>query len=93
MITMGIYETLAKELANFDLGVFDKAEQERRIGICQSCTNYSGDKKHTCSACECNINWKVMFAANSCPVGNWVSGNDDPSPVVTDPQHKTVTTT
>jgi hypothetical protein len=72
---MSIYDTLKEELKNYDLGIFSKEEQERRISICQSCTNYSGDEDHQCSICKCNINWKVMLMQNSCPAGKWTPNN------------------
>lgn len=68
---MSIYETLKQELINFDLGVFSKEEQERRIAICQGCEEYSGDFEHKCNVCKCNINWRVMLMQNSCPKGKW----------------------
>ena len=60
-----------EELRNTNLGVFDKAQQERRIAICQACENYSGDEDHKCNVCKCNININVLFTANSCPTGKW----------------------
>lgn len=68
---MSIYETLKQELAAFDIGVFNKEEQERRIAICQGCEEYSGDIEHKCNVCKCNINWRVMLMKNSCPKGKW----------------------
>lgn len=69
---MSIYDTIKQELANFDLGVFSKEEQERRIAICRSCEEYSGDEEHKCNTCNCPINWRVMLTINSCPKGKWV---------------------
>ena len=74
---MRVYETLMEELQAYDLGVFSKPEQERRIAICQSCPNYSGDETHNCSVCKCNINWKVLFTLNSCPTGKWTAPKQD----------------
>lgn len=68
---MSLYDTLMDELKAFNLGAFSKPEQERRIGLCQSCDQYSGDAKHTCAICKCNINWKVLFMENACPKGKW----------------------
>jgi hypothetical protein len=74
---MSLYDTLMAELADFNLGVFSKAEQERRIAICQSCENYTGDETHRCGVCKCNINWNVLFTPNSCPLGKWVAPRQD----------------
>lgn len=72
---MTLYDTLKEELKSYDLGVFSKEEQERRISICQSCDKYSGDEEHKCSICNCNINWKVMLMQNSCSEGKWLPLN------------------
>ena len=69
---MSLYDTLKEELSNFELGIFSKEEQERRIAICQGCENFSGEETHQCSVCKCNINWKVMMMRNSCPAGKWI---------------------
>jgi len=74
---MSLYDTLVAELTGFNLGVFDKAEQERRISICQSCDKYTGDETHKCTICKCNINWRVLFTPNSCPEGKWVAPKVD----------------
>ena len=68
---MSIYEILVEELKTFELGVFSKEEQERRIAICQSCEEYTGDEEHKCNKCQCNIKWKVMLMCNGCPKGKW----------------------
>ena len=73
---MSLYDTLMQELTAYDIGAFSKAEQERRISICQGCDQYSGDEAHTCATCKCNINWKVLFMANSCPKGKWNRGSE-----------------
>lgn len=69
---MSLYDTLKEELSNYNLGFFNKEEQDRRISICESCPNFSGEETHTCSVCNCNINWKVMLMQNSCPEGKWI---------------------
>lgn len=69
---MSLYEIIKQELSTFDLGIFNKEEQERRISICQSCENYTGDEEHKCNICKCPINWSVMLMQNSCPTGKWI---------------------
>ena len=67
---MGLYDTLMKELENYDLGVFNKAEQERRIGVCQSCERFDAETSK-CGVCKCSIAVRVLFTVNSCPDGKW----------------------
>ena len=73
---MSLYDTLLGELSEFDIGLFNKEEQERRIAICQACPEYSGDETHKCNICKCNINWTVMLMPNSCPTGKWRGKQD-----------------
>lgn len=74
---MSLYTILKEELAAYSIGIFDKAEQDRRIAICESCPNFSGEETHECSICKCNINWKVLMMQNSCPEGKWVGSSID----------------
>lgn len=67
---MTLYDIIKLEMSHYDLGIFSKEEQERRISICQSCENFQ-EAEHKCNICNCPINWAVMFTRNSCPAGKW----------------------
>jgi len=66
-----LYRVMMEELKNVNIGAFDMEEQYRRIEICQSCTEYSGDEDHKCMHCKCNVNMLVMLTENGCPTGKW----------------------
>lgn len=44
--------------------------REIRQTRCIHCPHYVKDS-HQCDICTCVVNLKVMFAAESCPVGRW----------------------
>lgn len=49
-----------------------------RAGHCQKCEHYRRSLKQ-CAECGCLVNFKVMLADSSCPVGKWdkvAPGND-----------------
>ena len=73
---MALYDTLMTELANCELGVFNKAEQERRIALCESCDKFdAGTNK--CGVCKCSIAVRVLFTVNGCPEGKWKGVKND----------------
>ena len=67
---MSLYDTLMEELANYELGAFNKAEQERRISVCEGCEKFDAPA-HKCGVCKCSIAIRVLFTVNSCPEGKW----------------------
>ena len=73
---MSLYDTLMSELAECELGVFNKAEQERRISICESCDKYVAES-HKCGVCNCSTAVRVLFTVNSCPEGKWKGVKND----------------
>jgi len=48
----------------------DMKTRLERATICQACEHYRRSIKQ-CTECGCLVNFKVIFAASSCPIGKW----------------------
>jgi len=50
--------------------ITDMKTRLERATICQACEYYRRSIKQ-CTECGCLVNFKVIFAAQSCPIGKW----------------------
>lgn len=72
--------SLARKAANFGKAIVthaiaglpkaDDATAESRLEICKTCDSFDADRV-ACKSCGCNLNVKIYWSEQKCPLGKW----------------------